>query len=108
MYWSLPEWVVSTKSLWDRGGRGDMMHRIAYLSLLALALSASGAYAACPSEEAIAAYLADFVAKRPSKGLGRNLTIHDAACARARLVRDLPQAAGPVVGYKAAFMTPEV
>src|SRR5690242_9921160 len=84
------------------------MHRITYLSLVALSLLAPASYAACPSQEDVAAYVADFVALRPSKGFGKKLTIDDADCARARLVRTLPQAAGPVVGYKAAFMTSEV
>ena len=84
------------------------MHGVGYLSLIALSLSSPASNAACPSQEAVAAYVAAFVALRLSKGFGKNLTIDDAACAQARLVRALPQAAGPVVGYKAAFMSPEV
>ena len=84
------------------------MRRISYLSVVVLWVLASASYAACPSEEAIAAYVADFVALRPSKGFGKGLTLDDATCARARLVRALREAEGSVVGYKAGLMTPEV
>jgi 2-keto-4-pentenoate hydratase len=66
------------------------------------------AHAACPDEAAVAAYLADFKAARVSKGFGSDLTLADAECARAKLVKELPQVLGRVVGYKAAFTNPAV
>jgi 2-keto-4-pentenoate hydratase len=75
--------------------------------LISLVISVS-ARANCPSPEAVAHYIADFEAHRPSEGFGPNLTMKDAECARRLLVKALPQVAGPVVGYKAAFMNRDV
>ncbi|MCP9927446.1 2-keto-4-pentenoate hydratase [Cyanobium sp. CH-040] len=74
------------------------------LSLLLLA--PAQARAACPGPEALAAYLADFAAARPSAGFGSGLTGDDAACARRRLIEQIPARLGPRVGYKAAFTNP--
>jgi 2-oxo-hept-3-ene-1,7-dioate hydratase len=71
-----------------------------------LLLTPAVARAACPGPEALAAYLADFAAARPSAGFGTGLTLADAACARHRLIDRLPAQLGPVVGYKAAFTNP--
>ena len=78
-------------------------------------LSASGAIvasvlpeismAACPSAEAISAYMEDFKAMRPSKGIPIK-TMEDAYCMQAELVKKLPEALGKQVGYKAAFTNP--
>lgn len=65
------------------------------------------AHAACPDDAAVAAYVADFAAARPSKGFGPDLTLADAACARTKLIRQLPQALGAPVGYKAVFTNPD-
>lgn len=62
--------------------------------------------AACPSDEAIAAYLSDFRELRPSKGFGPGLSPADAACARTKLIEQLPAILGPLVGYKAIFTNP--
>jgi 2-oxo-hept-3-ene-1,7-dioate hydratase len=64
------------------------------------------AYGACPDQAAVAGYLADFAAARPSKGLGVDLTLADAECARSKLVKQLPNVLGRVVGYKAGFTNP--
>ncbi len=66
------------------------------------------ARAACPDQAAVASYLADFTAARASKGFGSDLTLADGECARAKLVKELPQVLGRVVGYKAAFTNPAV
>lgn len=61
------------------------------------------AQAACPDQAAVDAYVADFVAARPSKGFGTGLTLADAECARGKLVKSLPPVLGSLVGYKAGF-----
>ena len=64
------------------------------------------AEAACPDQQAVAAYVADFKAARVSKGFGPDLSPSDAECAQAKLVQELRQVLGPVVGYKAGFTNP--
>ena len=64
------------------------------------------AEAACPDQQAVAAYVADFKAGRVSKGFGPDLSPSDAECAQAKLVQELRQLLGPVVGYKAGFTNP--
>ncbi len=62
--------------------------------------------ARCPSDAQVAVYVADYLAKRPSKGFAGQLRVSDAHCARAKVVGQLLPALGPVVGYKAAFTNP--
>jgi len=84
-----------------------LLRPLAHAAGLSLLLLSPGqARAACPGPEALAAYLADFAAARPSAGFGTGLTLADAACARHRLIHRLPGQLGPVVGYKAAFTNP--
>lgn len=64
------------------------------------------ANATCPDQAAVASYVADFKAARASKGFGSDLSLADAECARGKLVRELPQVLGRVVGYKAGFTNP--
>jgi 2-keto-4-pentenoate hydratase len=64
--------------------------------------------AACPDQAAVAAYLADFKAGRASKGFGPDLTPADVECVKGKLVKELPQVLGRVVGYKAALTNPAV
>ena len=64
------------------------------------------AHAACPDHAAVAAYVADFEAARVSQGFGNDLDLADAECAKGKLVQELPQVQGRVVGYKAAFTNP--
>jgi 2-oxo-hept-3-ene-1,7-dioate hydratase len=54
----------------------------------------------------VTAYVADFQAARVSKGFGNDLSLADAECARGKLVQELPQVLGRVVGYKAGFTNP--
>lgn len=74
------------------------------LAIVTLLAAASPAAATCPDQAAIDAYVADFRAARPSKGLGDKLALADAECARAKLVKALPPVLGDVVGYKAGFI----
>ena len=71
--------------------------------LVSLVALSPAALAACPDQAAIDAYVADFVAARPSKGFTGPLTLADAECARKKLVQALPAVLGAVVGYKAGF-----
>jgi len=68
-----------------------------------LTLSPLAAVAACPDEAAVSAYLADFIAKRPSKGFGNDLSLADAECAKHKVAARLPGVLGAIEGYKAGF-----
>jgi 2-keto-4-pentenoate hydratase len=61
--------------------------------------------AACPSGDAIDAYVEDFKAARPSKGIPIE-TMEDAYCMQAELAKRLPNVLGKQVGFKAAFTNP--
>lgn len=61
------------------------------------------AFAACPDDAAISAYVSDFAARRLSKGFGNDLTLADAECAKKKLAQQLPAVLGELVGYKAGF-----
>ncbi len=80
--------------------------------ILSLALSAATivaalpAYAACPTDAQVDAYLADYMQRRPSKGFGNDIALDDAECAKRKLTAKLPLALGSRVGYKAAFTNP--
>jgi 2-oxo-hept-3-ene-1,7-dioate hydratase len=63
--------------------------------------------AACPDDAAVAAYLEDFRAARPSRGFGRDISPDDARCARGKLIEALPAVLGRRVGYKAVFTNSE-
>jgi 2-oxo-hept-3-ene-1,7-dioate hydratase len=83
------------------------MHALArYGWIGVIVLSPVLASGACPDQAAVAAYLADLAAARPSKGFGGDLTLADAECARGKLVKELPPVLGRVVGYKAGFTNP--
>ena len=60
-------------------------------------------FAACPDDAAISAYIADFAARRLSKGFGNDLTAAEAECAKRKLGERLPSVLGQPVGYKAGF-----
>lgn len=63
--------------------------------------------AACPDDAAVAAYVADFREGRASAGFGKEITLDEARCARAKLIEALPAVLGERVGYKAVFTTEE-
>lgn len=71
---------------------------VAWLPLLAVA---------CPDDAAVAAYLEDFRAARPSQGFGKDISPDDARCARGKLIEALPAVLGRRVGYKAVFTNAE-
>jgi 2-oxo-hept-3-ene-1,7-dioate hydratase len=63
------------------------------------------AVAVCPDDAAVAAYLQEFKAAKPSQGFGKDLTPEDARCARGKLIEALPSVLGRRVGYKSVFTT---
>lgn len=83
------------------------MHRAPPRLFLALLLAGPcAAGAACPDDAAVAAYVADVAAARPSRGFGNELSLEDATCAKAKVAARLPAVLGRKVGYKAAFTNP--
>src|SRR5687767_10369832 len=78
-----------------------------YGTFAVMVLSPWIASAECPDDAAVAAFMADFTAPRPSKGFGRSLSLADAECARGKVVKALHGVLGRPVGYKAAFTNPD-
>jgi 2-keto-4-pentenoate hydratase len=72
------------------------------LGLLALALPGAAA-ADCATDDQIAAFVADYLAKTPTKALAAGGTMADAICTRDKLVAAMVEHMGPVVGYKAGL-----
>lgn len=65
------------------------------------------AHAECPSNAAVAAFVAEFAAGRPSKGFGKGMSLADAECAQRKVVEALKPILGRPIGYKAGFTIPE-
>jgi 2-oxo-hept-3-ene-1,7-dioate hydratase len=84
------------------------MIRIKSAPLLFILVAVFGqpAMAACPSDAAIDAYLAEFAKRQPSKGFGNDISLEDAECAKRKLGKKLPVVLGAPIGYKAAFVNP--
>ena len=81
-----------------------MNNKIPFGAALGILIACVGpSMAACPDQVAIDAYVSDFVAARPSKGFGADLSLAYAECARGKLVHSLAPVLGQVVGYKAGF-----
>ena len=68
-----------------------------------LAVTAMTSHAACPSDDAVQAYLSDFAKRQISRGFDRHISPVDAACARHKLVAKLPLYLGQPMGYKLGF-----
>ncbi|MBI2314202.1 MAG: hydratase [Betaproteobacteria bacterium] len=64
--------------------------------------------AACPPAERVAALASDFLEARPAKSLGADLSMDDARCAQALLVKELQKTHGRIVGYKAGLTSKAV
>ena len=77
------------------------MRRALLVACFATALSGFAA-AACPPDEDVAHFTADWIARKPAKGVAVE-TMADATCARDKFVASLEKAGGKVVGYKAAL-----
>ena len=80
--------------------------RVILLAFSAALLPAVSAWAACPEDAAVDAYLSDFAARKLSKGFGNDITLADAECAKRKLGQKLPSLLGSPIGYKAAFANP--
>jgi len=72
------------------------------LTALALALP-GGALADCATDADVAAFVADYLAKTPTRALVPGGSMEDALCTRAKVVAALSDHLGPVVGYKAGL-----
>jgi 2-oxo-hept-3-ene-1,7-dioate hydratase len=81
------------------------MPRANHIVTLATALAALAGFAQadCASDEAIAAYVADFQAKTPTVALIPDGDMEDARCSQEKLVGKFTALMGPVVGYKAGL-----
>jgi 2-keto-4-pentenoate hydratase len=66
-------------------------------------LAAGAALAACPSDEAIDAFVADWKAATPTKAIAVGGTMEDGLCAQQKVVARLGEDLGAPVGYKAAL-----
>jgi len=75
-------------------------------ALTAVAAIPTAARAACPSDQEVAAYVAQFVQRTPSQGLTAVQGLEDALCAQAKVAGKLSPQLGTVVGYKAALTNP--
>ncbi len=70
------------------------------------ALASLPAMAACPTDAAVDAYVADFAQRRPSPGFGNDISYEDAECAKRKLGTKLRTVLGDPVGYKAGLTNP--
>lgn len=79
--------------------------RAAALAAAAAATAAGTmeARAACATDAEIAAYVADYQARTPTKALSAGGDMADALCTQEKLVAALSEIYGPVVGYKAGL-----
>jgi 2-keto-4-pentenoate hydratase len=77
------------------------MRRTLLAACLSVALPGI-ASAACPPDEDVARFAADWTARKPAKGVAVE-TMDDAICARDKFVATLVKGGGKVVGYKAAL-----
>lgn len=68
-----------------------------------VALGCGLAQAQCASDEAIAVYVADYMANVPTKALAAGGTMADALCTQEKLAAALSDKLGPVIGYKAGL-----
>jgi 2-keto-4-pentenoate hydratase len=81
------------------------MIRFALPLTAALALPAA-ALADCATDAEIDAFVADYLARVPTRALSPGGSMADAVCTRAKLVAALSAHMGPVVGYKAGLTSP--
>jgi 2-keto-4-pentenoate hydratase len=78
------------------------------VAILFTTVLAAGVHAACPDDVQVAAFVADYRDLQVSKGFGAGLSMQDAQCAQAKVVRRLSESLGPVVGYKAGLTNPAI
>jgi len=78
------------------------------LAVFLTTVLAAEACAACPDDVQVAAFVADYRDLHAGRGFGPDLSMQDAECAQAKVVRRLEESLGPVVGYKAGLTNPAV
>ena len=76
------------------------------MSLLVPLCGLGTAWAACPDDTAVDAYLSDYAKRKLSKGFGNDISAVDAECAKRKVGQKLRVLMGDPVGYKAAFTNP--
>uniref|UniRef100_UPI003BACFA15 2-keto-4-pentenoate hydratase n=1 Tax=Stappia sp. TaxID=1870903 RepID=UPI003BACFA15 len=80
----------------------------AILAVTALVLASGTAYAECPDDATIDAFLAARAEARPVPApVTAGGTMEDALCAQGKILTKLEKAEGPVVGYKAGLTSPK-
>ena len=72
-------------------------------SLAAAALLAQGAWAACATDDEVAAFVESYLARTPAAGLSVGGTLEDGLCSQDKVVAALVPHLGPVIGYKAGL-----
>jgi 2-oxo-hept-3-ene-1,7-dioate hydratase len=82
--------------------------RLPALTILVCLVVAFPSGAECPDDSDVAAYLEDFLARRPSRGFGENPPMEEAECARRKLAAAMIARFGLPVGYKAMFTNPRI
>ena len=85
--------------------RASLKIRLAILLVFSLAAQ-DAAWAACPDDAAIDAYVKDYARRTLSTGFGNDISLADAECAKRKLGTKLRPVLGDLVGYKAAFTNP--
>jgi 2-keto-4-pentenoate hydratase len=85
-----------------------MRASVVTLALATSFLVSAPAFAACPDDAAIDAFLAERAAERPTTApVAAGGSIADALCAQEKIVARLSADLGPVVGYKAGLTSPK-
>lgn len=79
------------------------MNPTQYLISAALIGVGSLAAAECATDDAVAQFVADFTANKPTPALIPDGSMEDALCTQAKLVEVLSEKWGPVIGYKAGL-----
>ena len=77
--------------------------KAAIASAALVGLGTEAALAACPSEEVIDAFIADWKAGTPTTAIAVDATVEDALCAQGKVVARLKEDLGAPVGYKAGL-----
>ena len=73
---------------------------------LITAVPVSSAFAACASDEEVAAFAQAHQNRTPAKALGAGGTMEDAVCTQEKVRAAMSEKLGPVIGYKAGLTSP--
>jgi 2-oxo-hept-3-ene-1,7-dioate hydratase len=78
------------------------MFRLFAAAALGVTLPAAS-FAACATDEEVAAFVESFASRTPATALGADGTMEDALCTQGKLAEAMRQRLGPPVGYKAGL-----